>query len=130
MLRFDKATYLSLLFKFILSERLSNSLWGADVLLFSEFIKIVSILFYNSIEFVILLYAFLVISFARYKECIICLISFSKFSDVLPAFTCVSAIGNLWSISLWDNMFNPFPCFSFIGNIPLLKALRVNSWPS
>ena len=28
MLRFDKATYLSLLFKSILSERLSNSLSG------------------------------------------------------------------------------------------------------
>ena len=35
------------------------------------------------------------ISFARYKECMICLISFSKFSDVLPAFTCVRAIGSL-----------------------------------
>ena len=34
MLRFDKATYSSLLFKFILSERLSNSLLGSDVLLF------------------------------------------------------------------------------------------------
>ena len=28
MLRFDKATYLSLLFKFILSERLTNSMLG------------------------------------------------------------------------------------------------------
>ena len=34
MLRLDKATYLSLLFKFILSERLSNSLRGSDALLF------------------------------------------------------------------------------------------------
>ena len=31
MLRFDKATYLSVLFKFILSVKLSNSLWGSDV---------------------------------------------------------------------------------------------------
>ena len=38
MHRFDKEKYLSLLFKFILSERLSNSLWVSDVLLFSEFI--------------------------------------------------------------------------------------------
>ena len=38
MLWFDKATYLSVLFKFFLPERLSNSLWGSDVLLFSEFI--------------------------------------------------------------------------------------------
>ena len=52
MLRFDKATYLSLRFKFILSERLSNSLRRSDVLLFSEFINRVSILFYNFIEFI------------------------------------------------------------------------------
>ena len=36
MLRFNRATYLSLLFKFILSVRL-NSLGGADVLPFLEF---------------------------------------------------------------------------------------------
>ena len=54
MLRFDKRTYVSLLFKFILSARLINSLWGLDVLLFSEFINAVSILFDNSIEFIIL----------------------------------------------------------------------------
>ena len=68
MLRFDKATYLSLLFKSILSERLDNSLWKSDVLLFSEFINIVSILLYDFIEFIILLYIFLVIFFAQYKE--------------------------------------------------------------
>ena len=95
MLRFDKVTYLSFLFKFILSVTLSQSLRGSDVLLFSQFINIVSILFYNFIEFIILLYTFLVISFCRYKEYIICLISFSKFSDVLPAFSCTRAIGNL-----------------------------------
>ena len=44
MLRFDKATYLSLLFKFILSKRL-NSQKGSGVLLFSEFISITSILY-------------------------------------------------------------------------------------
>ena len=42
MLRFDKARYLLLLFKFILSERLSNSLWKSDVPLFLEFINIVN----------------------------------------------------------------------------------------
>ena len=41
MLRFDKTTYLSLLLMFTLSERLSNSLWGSDVLLFPEFMNIV-----------------------------------------------------------------------------------------
>ena len=91
MLRFIKATYLSLLFKFILSE-------------FLEFINIVSILFYNFIEFIILLYTFLVTSFSRYKRYMICLISFTKFSDVLPAFTCGSAISNLGSISLGVNI--------------------------
>ena len=95
MLRFDKATYLSLLFKFSLSERLSNSVLGSDVLLFSESINIVSMLFYEFIEFIILLHTFLVISFVQCKAFMICLISFSKFSDVLPAFTFASAIGNL-----------------------------------
>ena len=103
MLRFDKSIYLSLLFKFILSERLRNSLWGSDDLLLREFIHIVSILFYNCIEFIILLCNFLVIYLSPNKE-YICLISFSKFSNVLPAFTCASAIGNLWSIWLGVNI--------------------------
>ena len=64
MLRFDKATYLSLIFMFILSVRLSISLWESDVLLFLEFINTVSILFYNFIEFIMLLFAFLAISFS------------------------------------------------------------------
>ena len=37
----------------------------------------------------------LVISVARYKEYINWRISFSKFSDVLPAFTCAGTVGNL-----------------------------------
>ena len=57
---------------------------------------------------------------------------------MLPAFTCAIAIGNLWGICLGVNIFNhvakleghPFLCVSLIGNIPLLKALRVNSRPS
>ena len=55
------------------------------------------------------------------------------------------AIGNLWSICLRVNILSclakskghkanigggPFPCVAFIGNIPLLKAFRVNSQPS
>ena len=62
MLRLNKATYSSFLFKFILSERLS-SLRGSDVLLFPEFINKISILFYSFVEFIIL-YTILVISFA------------------------------------------------------------------
>ena len=71
MLRFDKTTYLSLLLKFVLSARLSSSLQSSDVLMFPEFINIVSILHYAFIEFSILLYTFLVISFAWYKDYII-----------------------------------------------------------
>ena len=82
MLRFDKARYLSLLVKFTLSVRLSNSLSRSSILLFLEVVNIVSILFYNFIEFNILLYTFLEISLAQYNDYIICLISFSTFSRV------------------------------------------------
>ena len=37
----------------------------------------------------------------------ICLISLNKFSDVLPVFTCASAIGNLWSICFRVNVLRP-----------------------
>ena len=63
----------------------------------------------------------------------ILLILFNTFSDVLPAFTCAKSIGNLSSICLGVNIFNPFSCFSYsslIENVPLPKALRVNSGPS
>lgn len=46
-LRFGKATYLSFLLKFILSENLSNNIGGSIVLLHSEFLNIASILFYK-----------------------------------------------------------------------------------
>ena len=59
----------------------------------------------------------------------VCLISFSKFSDMLQAFTCASAIGNFLSLYVGINIINSFPCV-FIGNIHFLKALRVNSQPS
>ena len=73
MLRFDKAKYLTLLFRITLSERLSDSLRASDVLLFPDFINIASILLHNFIEFLILSYTFLVISLAWYKEYIMCL---------------------------------------------------------
>ena len=63
MLRSDKAIYFLLLFKFILSMRFSISLLESDVLLISESINIISILFYKFIEFIILPYTFLVLSF-------------------------------------------------------------------
>ena len=94
-----------------------------------------SFLYYTFIEYVLLLYTVLVISFARYKKYMICLISFSKLSDVLPVFTCARAIGNLSSICLgvsilkleWsENLYLYFCC----GNILLSKALRTLSLSS
>ena len=41
----------------------------------------------------------------------ICLTLFSKFLDIVPAFSCASAIGNLWSICLGVNILKPFPYF-------------------
>ena len=58
MLRFDKVTYLLLLFKFFLYESLSNSLRGSDILLFPDFINTVSILFYHFIELITFLYTY------------------------------------------------------------------------
>ena len=68
-----------------------------------------------------------------YKRHMISLISFRYFSDVLPAFTCVRAIGNLWSICLGVNILRllwletlseKHVPLIFIGNILLSKALR------
>ena len=58
-----------------------------------------------SIHFcVIPLYIFLVTSFAQYKEYMNCLILFSTFSDLLPAFACVRATVNRSSICLGVNI--------------------------
>ena len=46
-------------------------------------------------EFIILLCTFLLISFARYKEYIICQVLLSKFSNVLPTFSSARAISNV-----------------------------------
>ena len=69
----------------------------------------------------------------------ICIISFNTFSDVLPGFTCTSAIGNHGSVYLGVNVLRlkwsetlsekPLPSI-FIGNILLSKALRTLSLPS
>ena len=66
-----------------------------------------------------------------------CLISFNKFSELLPAFTCARAIGNVWSICFGVNILSlelsvskiPDPV-DFVKNIVLLKALRIASLPS
>ena len=69
-----------------------------------------------------LLYTFLIIYFAQYKEYIICLILFSKFSDVLPVFTCARAIGSFWSICLGVNILDPVPFIDFNGDNQRLKT--------
>ena len=83
----------------------------------NQFINIVSISFYNFIEFIVLLYSCILVvtSFCWYKKYMICLISFSNFSDVLPAFACGSGIGNIWSICLGDN-------FSFSACLEVIKS--------
>ena len=60
----------------------------------------------------------------------ICLISFSTFWDVLPAFNCERAIGNIWSIFLELSILSPPSYVASNENIQLLKALRVNYRPS
>ena len=104
-----------------------------------EFINIVSTLFNNFTESILLFYVFLVTSFSRYKKYMICPILFNKFSDILPAFTCASAIGNLWSICLGVKTFccllksrivstilTIFSGFSFSGiSLWLMKFLRL-----
>ena len=65
---FDEGTYLSLFFEFALSVRLSDNLRGSVVLIFSELINIASVLHYIYVEFIVLLYIFLVISFSQNKE--------------------------------------------------------------
>ena len=80
--------------------------------------------------------------FCSIQKIIICLITFSKFSDVLPAFTGASAIGNLSRICLGVNILSsvrlknlrsetlvtrvtrakseerPLPFVTFVQNIP------------
>ena len=70
----------------------STHLWVLKILSITH---ILSIIFYSFIEFILLLYTFLAFSLASYKEYIIW-----QISDVLAAFTCAGAIGNLWSICL------------------------------
>ena len=85
---------------------------GWYVLLFLKLIKVVPILFYNVLEFIILFYTFLIICFTRYKEYVICPISFSKSSYLFPVFTCARVIGNLWKTCLGVDILGPFPCFT------------------
>ena len=62
MLRFDKAVIFSPILKSNLLVSFDIKKWGLDVLLFSEFINIVFSV-YNWIDFIMLLYTFLVTCF-------------------------------------------------------------------
>ena len=93
MRRFDKSTCLLVLLKSIYLKGWV-AVYGIYVLLFPEFINMVSVLCYTFLKVNILLYNFLVFPFARYKEYVLYgyhLISFNKF-------TCASTSGNLWNI--------------------------------
>ena len=49
-------------------------------------------------------------------------ISFSKFSDVLPAFTRARAIGNLWSICLEVNILRREDTFEECTRVETLRS--------
>ena len=142
MLRFDKTKVFLRIFKSNLLVSLSKKMCDSVFLLSSEFIYIVSIFInisvkLHGIDLIMLLYTLLVICFDWYKEKTICLISFNKLSELLPAFTCARAIGNLWSICLgvnvlileWSRFKMPAP-LNFVKNILLSKASRIFSLPS
>ena len=78
----------------------------------------------------IVIYTFLVIYFAWYKEYMIFWISFTKFSYVLSALTCASAIDNLWNFCLSINISKLIPSVGGNGNVPFLKPLTTISLPS
>ena len=71
---------------------------GSDVFLVSELINIEPILFYTFIEFIILLFTYLLSLsnfFCLIKKYTISRISLDKFSDVLLVYTCARATDNL-----------------------------------
>ena len=93
MLRFDKAiTFLPIL-KSNLSISFDIKICGLGVLLFTEFIYILSV-FYIFMDLMVIVYFFSYL-FRLIQRINNCLISFDKLSEFLPAFTCVRAIGNL-----------------------------------
>ena len=120
---------MSFLFKIILSLKSSNSLWGADALLFLEFLNIVFVsvlqLYWNHCV-VIYFFSNFIFSIQIIFYLIFCYknILFSKFSDVLHAFDCARAIGNLWNICLEVNILSPLHFVAFIGKIPFLKSMK------
>ena len=58
--------------------------------------------------------------------------SLSKFSDVLPAFTCANAVGSLWSICLVETISILIPSIDFCEANITGRVFKVNgiSWSS
>ena len=86
MLKFDKAIYSAFVFKFVFSERLSINISQTEVLLFLEFINIISIF---ALQLSLIPYIFIYISafsFAWWKEYTTWSVWFHKFSDVFSDF--------------------------------------------
>ena len=57
----------------------------------------------------------------------ICLISFNKFSDVLPAVNCARAVGNLWSICWGVSILRPSPYFALCLTSDAIKEYLSNN---
>ena len=73
-----------------------------------------------------LLYTFFVVSFDWYKEYTICPISLNRLSELLPAFTCARAVGNLWSVCFGVNILSPVPCFVLYLALDLIFEKSLN----
>ena len=84
-------------------------------------------LYYICIEFILLFYNLLVISFARSTEYSKRQVSQSKFSDGPPEFTWASVIRNFWITWVGLNILISFPWAGFNGDTLLFKSLRNNS---
>ena len=88
------------LFRSILSVRFSTRLFREEVLMFFEVVNIVVILYFHSLS-EIFLPGLISRQFAE---------SFTRLSDVLPAYTCASSMGNhLCSNCFGGNILSPFP---------------------
>ena len=90
-------------------------------MLFPEFGNIVSILNYNLIEFITLLYVFLSNLLCTVQKYMNWWISLTRFQMYYLLFTWASDTDSLWRICSEVNILSPFPPVVFDGNIPLLS---------
>ena len=82
-------------------------------------------LYYICIEFILLFYNLLVISFARSTEYLMWQVS--NMTDGPPEFTWASVIRNFWITWVGFNILISFPWAGFNGDTLLFKSLRNNS---